>query len=91
MLKESNCAEQLNKAKGLPVCVACQDGFFLNRHNQCQKVDTNCQMYVNGACMSCAVRYFLYNDICFPYSLGCVKYNGKDCTDCKKGYSLFGG
>ncbi len=48
-------------------------------------------MYVNGACKSCAVRYFLYDDICFPYSLGCVKYNGKDCTDCKKGYSLFGG
>ena len=91
MLKESNCLTQTTAPNQMPVCTSCVDGFFLNRYNQCQKMDPNCDYYVNGVCKSCKARYFLFEYICFPYSVGCVKYSGKDCTECKKEYSLFNG
>lgn len=39
-------------------------------------------------CVQCTRRFFLYEFICFPYSPGCVSYNGKDCIKCKKNYEL---
>ena len=42
-------------------------------------------------CSQCAPKYFLYDYICFPFSPGCVKYFGKDCTLCRKGYELVNG
>lgn len=42
-------------------------------------------------CSKCADKYFLYKSICFPYTKGCVEYNGKDCTKCKVNYELRNG
>ncbi len=80
MLKESNCVAQNITANNMPICTACKDEFFLNRNNQCQKKDPNCDTYVNGVCKNCKTRYFLHQYICFPYTVGCVKYSGKACT-----------
>ncbi len=80
MLKVSNCVAQNVTANNMPICTACKDDFFLNRNNQCQKKDPNCDTYVNGVCKNCKTRYFLHQYICFPYTVGCVKYNGKACT-----------
>jgi hypothetical protein len=88
MLKESNCLTHFLKEQ-MPVCTACVDGFFLNRHNQCQKIDENCEFYVNGVCKTCRTRFFLHEYICFPYTIGCVKYSGADCVECKRGYTHF--
>lgn len=89
MLKESNCLSQQVNKNNIPTCTSCKDGFFLNKYNHCQKIDPNCDVYVNGVCQACKTRYFLHEYICFPYTLGCVRYNGKACTECKKGFTLF--
>ncbi len=89
MLAEPNCNKQYTTKAGVQICIECVNGFFLNRFNQCQKVDVNCQTYVNGVCKTCKARYFIYDAICFPYTVGCVKYSGKACTECKKGYKLY--
>lgn len=72
-LAEDNCIEK-NKNKQ---CLACKDEYFLNKFYQCQKKDKNCEEYNNGVCVSCTRRFFLYELICFPYSPGCVSYQGK--------------
>ena len=72
-------------------CLACKSGYFLNTFFQCQKKDENCEAYCNGICTQCKNKFFLYSDICFPYSPGCLTYSGKDCTLCKSTYSLVNG
>ena len=53
MLKESNRLRQTNAPNQMPVCTSCADGFFLNRYSQCQKMDPNCDYYVNSLCKAC--------------------------------------
>ena len=72
-------------------CLECSAGYFLNRFFQCEKQDKNCQAYTNGVCSKCQDKYFLFSDICFPYTQGCVSYSGKDCTQCKTKYVLKNG
>ena len=83
-IAEDNCLEKKKNGK----CLACKEEYFLNRFFQCQLKDKNCEEYVNGVCQTCSRRFFLYDQICFPYSPGCVAYSGKDCVQCKKSYEL---
>jgi hypothetical protein len=76
------CSSDISK------CLKCQEGYFLNRFFQCQKIDANCFEYTNGVCSLCSNTTFLYNGICFPYTPGCVSYEGKNCIQCKKNYVL---
>ena len=69
-------------------CEMCGEGYFLNRFFQCEKEDGRCAAYTNGVCSKCSRRYFLWKDICFPYTRGCVQYRGKDCVRCRKGYTM---
>ena len=75
---EPNCVK-MKKGR----CLACHRDYFLNRFYQCQRKDEHCKEYNNGVCMRCDEKHFLYNFICFPYSIGCVKYSGKECIECK--------
>jgi hypothetical protein len=53
--------------------------------------DGKCIEYTNGVCSQCSEKYFLYSEICFPYTPGCVQYSGKDCTVCRSGFTLKNG
>ncbi len=87
-IAEDNCIERSAQGKQ---CTACKSEYFLNKFFQCQKKDVNCDEYNNGVCVTCARKFFLYQEICFPYSPGCVSYNGKDCVTCKTSYTLRNG
>lgn len=62
------CSSSPNK------CLLCGPDYYLNQFFQCEKKDSNCEAYTNGFCSKCKPKFFLYSQICFPYTIGCVAY-----------------
>jgi hypothetical protein len=48
----------------------------------------NCQTYTNGVCVACVDKFFLWTSICFPFAVGCLRYDGKSCIACTTNYKL---
>lgn len=57
----------------------------------CRRKALGCNTYVNGECVECLQRYFLWKGICFPFVEGCNRVVGKDCVECAAGYDLSAG
>ena len=81
----SGCATQ-----GSYACTACRVDEYLGSDGRCNKMDNNCNSYVQGVCASCIDGYVLTSGQCIKTQPGCL-YTGSVCTSCSAPFVYFNG